>query len=181
MIKLRFTTLDGIRKTKKFKTLAGARKAAHDWVGKSAEIGSTYAISGDGVVKVTTEGCSLFDIWPDQKEDYYGPLDDGDGPRRDYESGGGEFDPGADYGPAESESDYWKIKNEDGTYIAKTFQFKEDADQYVYNLGDITYTKPDGSIGSYDFTVECWNDSSGEPVRVLPPKPAPTNDDDIPF
>lgn len=94
MIKLRFTTLDGIRKTKKFKTLAGARKAAHDWVGTNAEIGSYYAISGDGVVKVTTEGCKLTDIWP--VED--GDCDDGQGPRESYETGGGEFDPGADYG-----------------------------------------------------------------------------------
>lgn len=65
MIKLHFETLDGIRKTKRFKTLSGARVAAQGWVGKDAEIGRWYAVSADGVVKVTAEGCTLNDLWPD--------------------------------------------------------------------------------------------------------------------
>lgn len=66
MIKLRFSTIDGIRKTKRFKTVAGARKAAQDWLGKDAVIGGYYAISGDGVVKVTAEGCTLADLFGEQ-------------------------------------------------------------------------------------------------------------------
>jgi len=63
MIKLYFTTLDGIRKTKTFKSLKGARKAAHDWVGADADIGTGYAISTDGVVRVTCDGCTLNDLF----------------------------------------------------------------------------------------------------------------------
>ena len=62
-IKLHFTTLDGIRKTKRFKTLRNARKAAQEWVGTDADIGSYYAVSADGVVRVTVTGCTLADLF----------------------------------------------------------------------------------------------------------------------
>jgi len=67
MIKLRFRTLDGIRKTKTFKTVAGARKAAHDWVGKDADVGIGYAVSTDGVVTVSVDGATLDDIFGEPK------------------------------------------------------------------------------------------------------------------
>ncbi len=63
MIKLHFSTLDGIRKTHRYKTLAGARKKAHDWVGANADLGSCYAVSSDGVVTVTSEGCTLKELF----------------------------------------------------------------------------------------------------------------------
>ena len=66
MIKLYFETLDDIRKTKSFKTLAGARKATWDWVGKDADIGSHYGVSADGVVKVTImQGTTLDELFSD--------------------------------------------------------------------------------------------------------------------
>jgi hypothetical protein len=68
MIKLYFSTIDGCRNVKRFKTLAGARKAAHERVGRYPEIGSTYAVSGDGVVKVTVAGCSLNALFDDEDE-----------------------------------------------------------------------------------------------------------------
>ncbi len=66
MIKLRFETLDGISKRKTFKTLKGAQKFTWNWVGKDAELGSYYAISADGVVKVRVEGgsgCTLLQLF----------------------------------------------------------------------------------------------------------------------
>jgi hypothetical protein len=62
-IKLHFSTLDGISKTKTFKTLKGARKAAHNWVGADADVGSSYAVSVDGVVTVRVDGATLQDIF----------------------------------------------------------------------------------------------------------------------
>ena len=68
MIKLRFTTLDGVKKTKTFKTLKGARKATWDWVGKDADLGGYYAVSADGVVIVTIEcGCTLAELFSDKE------------------------------------------------------------------------------------------------------------------
>ena len=68
MIKLRFTTIDGIKKTKSFKTLVGARKAAQNWLGKDATPGGYYAVSADGVVVMTIEtGCTLAELFPEQE------------------------------------------------------------------------------------------------------------------
>jgi len=63
-IKIKFSTIDGCRKTVTYKTLAGARKAAHARVGAHPEIGSTYAVSSDGVVTVTVSGCTLAELFP---------------------------------------------------------------------------------------------------------------------
>lgn len=64
-IKLYFSTIDGCRNVKTFKTLAGARKAAACRVGNTPEIGSSYAISSDGVVKVQAAGATLAELFPD--------------------------------------------------------------------------------------------------------------------
>jgi hypothetical protein len=74
MIKVRFATLDGIRKTKSFKTLAGARKATWAWAGKDCEIGSSYAISTDGVVRVMVEGCTLKELFAAEEKKAAGPA-----------------------------------------------------------------------------------------------------------
>jgi len=68
MIKVTYSTIDRFRRTKTFKTLAGARKFAQHWVGATPEIGSTYAVSGDGVGKVTVEGASLKDLFGQDDE-----------------------------------------------------------------------------------------------------------------
>lgn len=65
MIKLYFSTVEGSRWVKQYKTLAGARKAALKQLGPP-EIGSTYAISGDGVCKVQVAGATLKELFPDQ-------------------------------------------------------------------------------------------------------------------
>lgn len=67
-ITVRYRTLDRFSKTGKFKTLAGAQRFAQKWVGKTPEIGFGYAVSGDGVGKITVDGCLLRDLFPDVVE-----------------------------------------------------------------------------------------------------------------
>jgi hypothetical protein len=66
IVKMR--SVDGFTKTGKFKTLEGARKFAQKWVGETPEfgrgIGEMYAVSWDGVSKVTVSGASLRDLFP---------------------------------------------------------------------------------------------------------------------
>ena len=67
MIKINYSSVDGYRESRSFKTLKGARKYAQHWVGKNPEIGSSYAISGDGVGKIRAEGVVLADLFGDEK------------------------------------------------------------------------------------------------------------------
>lgn len=64
-MKITYQSCDGARKTRTFKTLAGARKFAQEWVGKNPEMGSRYAISGDGIGKITAEGVELRALFGD--------------------------------------------------------------------------------------------------------------------
>ncbi len=64
-IKIHYESIDGYRKSKTFRSLLAAAGWAHGWVGPHAELGSNYAISADGIGKITCEGCmlaSLFDL-----------------------------------------------------------------------------------------------------------------------
>lgn len=65
IITVRYSTIDRFSKRAKFKTLAGARKFAHHWVGAHPEIGSYYAVSGDGIGRITVSGASLADLFPE--------------------------------------------------------------------------------------------------------------------
>lgn len=67
MIKVKYISIDssGRGQWKTFKTLKGARKFAQYWVGKHPELGSTYAVSGDGVGKIVAEGVALKDLFGD--------------------------------------------------------------------------------------------------------------------
>jgi hypothetical protein len=67
LIKVRYRSIDGYSETRKFKTLKGAQKKAHYWVGAHPEIGSNYAVSGDGVGKVTLMGATLKEVFPEQE------------------------------------------------------------------------------------------------------------------
>ncbi len=64
MIKVRYSAVDGFTQTRKFKTLAGAQKFASDRVGKTPEIGTRYAVSGDGIGKVVATGATLAELFP---------------------------------------------------------------------------------------------------------------------
>lgn len=68
IIKVKYSSVDGYRSTRPFKTLKGARKFAQDRVGKNPEMGSTYAVSGDGIGKIQVEGCALAELFGDEKE-----------------------------------------------------------------------------------------------------------------
>jgi hypothetical protein len=59
-----YSSIDGGHKRGKFATIAGARKFAHKWVGEDADLGSSYAVSFDGIGKVTVEGATLAELFP---------------------------------------------------------------------------------------------------------------------
>lgn len=58
VIKVRYSSIDHYKETKSFSALAAARRFAQKWVGRNPELGSTYAVSGDGVGKITMEWIS---------------------------------------------------------------------------------------------------------------------------
>jgi hypothetical protein len=66
MITVRYRSLDQFSESRKFKTLAGARRYAHRRIGEHPEIGSRYAVSGDGIGRITCEGCTLAELFPEQ-------------------------------------------------------------------------------------------------------------------
>ena len=63
-ILVRYAAVDGFAETRRFKTLAGARRYAETRVGATPELGSDYAVSFDGVGTITVEGCALVDLFP---------------------------------------------------------------------------------------------------------------------
>ncbi len=65
-IKVRYSTIDRFTETRKFKTLDGARKFAQNWIGRHPEIGGHYAVSGDGIGKITVSGATLADLFPQE-------------------------------------------------------------------------------------------------------------------
>ena len=65
---VRYSSCDGYSERRKFKTLKGAQKFAHRWIGEHPEIGSCYAVSGEGVGKITVQGCSLRELFPGKGE-----------------------------------------------------------------------------------------------------------------
>ena len=63
-ITVRYSAVDGYRARKGFASLQEAQKFAHKWVGDHPEIGGNYAISDDGVGKVTVSGTTLTELFP---------------------------------------------------------------------------------------------------------------------
>lgn len=62
-ITVRYSAIDGFSKSRSFKTLAAARRFAVGYVGEHPEIGSYYAVAGDGVGKVTVRGATLAELF----------------------------------------------------------------------------------------------------------------------
>lgn len=58
-----YQAIDGARITRQFKTLKGANRFAAEYVGDHPTIGAGYAVSDDGVGKVTVTGCSLRELF----------------------------------------------------------------------------------------------------------------------
>ena len=65
MIRVVYTSIDGCRKARSYKTISGARVWAHRMVGPHPEQGLTYAVCPDGIGKVTVSGASLRGLFPD--------------------------------------------------------------------------------------------------------------------
>jgi hypothetical protein len=63
MITVNYSSVDGTSIKKSYKTIANAAKFARKWVGDRPEIGSRYAASGDGVGKITVQGCSIIELF----------------------------------------------------------------------------------------------------------------------
>lgn len=53
VIKLSYSTIDRYYESRRFKTLAGARAYAKRKLGESFDLGGSYAVSFDGVAKLT--------------------------------------------------------------------------------------------------------------------------------
>lgn len=62
-IVVNYCAVDGYSQSKKFKTLLGAQKFAQKWIGEDADVGSFYAVSTDGVGRITCSGCSIKDLF----------------------------------------------------------------------------------------------------------------------
>lgn len=65
MITVRYSSIDGYSQTRKFKTLSGARRYANKWVGPQDVEGGSYAVSDDGVGKVTWQGTTRRKLFGD--------------------------------------------------------------------------------------------------------------------
>ena len=55
-IRLSYKAVDGASVYRTFATVEGARSFAQKWVGETPELGSYYAVSGDGVGKLMIDG-----------------------------------------------------------------------------------------------------------------------------
>lgn len=67
-IEVIYSSIDGVRKARTFKTISGARKFAETWVGKTPEIGFGYAVCNFGVGRITCDGCDLVGLFPALQE-----------------------------------------------------------------------------------------------------------------
>ena len=63
-MKITYTSIDGVRKTRSFKSLKGARKFARTMVGPQHAEGGHYAVSNDGVGKIEWAGVSRSELFP---------------------------------------------------------------------------------------------------------------------
>lgn len=59
-----YRSVDHFSKRRRFKTLAGARRFAQKYVGETPELGSCYAVSGDGVGRIMVSGATLLELFP---------------------------------------------------------------------------------------------------------------------
>lgn len=62
-ISVRLSSIDGFTKSRTFKTLAGAQNFAHAAVGAAPTLGHGYAVSDDGVARITSSA-DLRDLFP---------------------------------------------------------------------------------------------------------------------
>ncbi len=70
-------TLDGLRETRKFKTLAGAQGYAHKRIGAHPDLGSGYAVGMYGDITLSVEGATLRELFPEPRA---APMKEDPGP-----------------------------------------------------------------------------------------------------
>ena len=77
-IVVRYSSVDGCSIRRSFATVFGARAFAAKYVGPHPEIGRGYAVSADGIGKVTVEGATLVALFPadEVENDQYYDGDD---------------------------------------------------------------------------------------------------------
>jgi hypothetical protein len=60
-----YRSIDRFTQRATFATLAGAQRFAQRWVGEHPDLGSTYAVSDDGVGRIMVDGdATLADLFP---------------------------------------------------------------------------------------------------------------------
>jgi hypothetical protein len=67
-IKVRYSSIDGVRKSRKFKSVASASKFARYYVGDHPDIGPHYAVASDGIGKVEVEGATFAELFPSREQ-----------------------------------------------------------------------------------------------------------------
>ena len=67
-IMVTYTAIDGTREDDAFDTIEEASTWARTWIGNHPEIGSTYAVSADGIGKIEVMGCEIADLFPPPPE-----------------------------------------------------------------------------------------------------------------
>jgi len=68
VITIHYESIDGVHKFRHCETIDGARAWAMWWVGQYPEVGRYYAVSSDGVSKVTVSGCYIQDVFPENAQ-----------------------------------------------------------------------------------------------------------------
>jgi len=79
---VRYNSVDRYSERRTFKTLKFARRYAHKWIGEHPEIGCGYAVSGDGIGKITVDGATLDDLFGPEKS---APLESGEMSQEEWE------------------------------------------------------------------------------------------------
>ena len=62
---IRYRACDGYKETRRYQTLEGARKYAHNMIGPHPDMGCDYAVSEDGIGTIRVSGASLREIFPE--------------------------------------------------------------------------------------------------------------------
>jgi len=61
-----YSSVDGVRKRRTFKTLAGANKYARDMIGDFPTVATNYAVSDDGIGKIQVRGTTLEELFDER-------------------------------------------------------------------------------------------------------------------
>lgn len=63
-IQVYYTSIDGVNETRSFDKIEDAQIYAKHWIGDHPTLALTYAVSDDGIGKITVHGCTLAELFP---------------------------------------------------------------------------------------------------------------------